>query len=282
MPVDAAAVTRVRNVLDVRGERGAEQLLRVLGGGGRVGHGVAEGDALVGHGAARLRAAFLEAARGGGFVCRPVLAIELVVGELDDHLDVCVGAAFEFLDQSFAVALVGLHAEFVGGDLLGEVSLSVSNVLVEVWREGEAEGCGVGEVRADFCGVEGEGVCEDEHVCVVVQAVGRGAVHHRVLACEACSAIVVNDELEGLVEPAVGAITVPVLMGTLLKGNWGGVVKADDKRGGLDGFDGGGVDVGCGLEAGVHFGPDVAVLRGERADRGGLVGLLVDALELLF
>jgi hypothetical protein len=53
---------------------------------------------------------------------------------------------------------------------------------------------------------------------------------------ETSGTIVVDDELQGFVKPAVRAVTVPVLTRTLFEGDRGRIVKADDERGGFDGF----------------------------------------------
>lgn len=280
MAVDAAAVARVRDVLDVCVERLAEEFLGVLGLGVGIGHGGAEGDALVRHGAARLGAALLEAPRRGRLVRRAVLAVELVVRELDHHLHVGIGRALELLDQPLAVRLVGLDAQLVRADLRLEVGLGGGDVAFQLGGEGEAQGDGGREVGAHGGVVEGEGVGEDLLVGEVVEAVGGGAVHHRVLAHEARGAVVVDDELERLVEPAVGAVAVPVLVGAFLERDRGGVVEADDERGGFDGVDRRGVCGGGSAQLGVYVGPDVAVLRGQGADRGRALGGVVDALEL--
>lgn len=79
-----------------------------------------------------------------------------MVSELDDHLDVCVRGALEFLDQILSVALVGLYAEFVSGDDGAELLLC---------------GCDVSEHRV---------------VCVEFYGgrVGQGGAHGRVVEVE--------------------------------------------------------------------------------------------------
>jgi hypothetical protein len=45
-----------------------------------------------------------------------------------------------------------------------------------------------------------------------------------VLAHETRSAIVIDDELKGLVEPAIASITMPVLMSPLLQSDWTSII----------------------------------------------------------
>jgi len=47
------------------------------------------------------------------------------------------------------------------------------------------------------------------------------------LSHETSRAVLVDDELEGFVIPAVLAVAMPILVGTLFKGDGGGIVKAD-------------------------------------------------------
>ena len=117
MAVDSAPLAGFGDVLDVRVQRLPEKLLALIRPDLRIRHGVAESDGLVAHGAARLGATLLEFTCRGRLVCGPVLAVHLVVRELDDHLDIRVRGAFEFLDQALAVALVSLHAQLVLTDL---------------------------------------------------------------------------------------------------------------------------------------------------------------------
>lgn len=58
------------------------------------------------------------------------------------------------------------------------------------------------------------------------------------LAHEARGTVVVDDELDGLVVPAVLAVAVPVLVGALFKGDGGAVVEADDEGRGFDELEG--------------------------------------------
>ena len=93
------------------------------------------------------------------------------------------------------------------------------------------------QVGSLFRVVEVELVVEDDHVYVVVQSVRRRTVHHAVLAHEAGSAVVVDNELERLVEPSVAAVAMPVLMRSLMKSHWRGVVKTDHERRCFDCFE---------------------------------------------
>jgi hypothetical protein len=101
-----------------------------------------------------------------------------------------------------------------------------------------------------------------------------------VLANEARCAVIVDDELQRLVEPAVAAVAVPVLACALFQCDRGRIVEADDEGGGFDGFDCAGVDFGGSFELGIHVSPDIAVLRRKEADRSRLLGVFVNAVEL--
>ena len=61
-------------------------------------------------------------------------------------------------------------------------------------------------------------------------------------------AVVADDELEGLVVPAVYAVAKVELMGTFGGGFGAGVVEADDEGGGFDGRDAGSVCRAQGLD----------------------------------
>ena len=164
-----------------------------------------------------------------------------MVRELDQHLHVRVRAALETLDQALAVALVGLHAQLVRPDLGREVVPGGLDVGADGAGDVEAEPGGFGQVAADRGVVEVELVVVDEGADVVVEAVRRRAVHHAVLAHEARGAVVVDDELTGFVEPAVGAGAVPVDVCALFEGDGRFGVEADEKVGGFDGLEGLGV-----------------------------------------
>lgn len=59
---------------------------------------------------------------------------------------------------------------------------------------------------------------------------------------ETGSSIVVDDELQRLVEEAVLAIAVPVLVCAFFEGNRRSIIQTDDKGGGFNCFQGGFVD----------------------------------------
>ena len=280
MTVNTLAVGGGRDVLEVRVDGLAEERnLGLVVDGGVVG-GLAEGNAGLADGAARLGTALLEAAGGGRLVGGAVLAVHLVVGELDDHLHKGVGRALELLDQALAVALVGLDGELVLADDVVEVGDGAVDLGLNLLGDGELDGLGLGQVRANRGVGEVELVVEDDVVDEVVEAVGGGSVHHAVLAHETGGAVVVDDELERLVVPAVLAVTVPVLVGALLEGDGGGIVKADDEGRSLNGLESLGVLGVGGEESGAGIGPDVTVLGGESTDGGGArSGELVNALE---
>src|SRR5687767_11667539 len=101
------------------------------------------------------------------------------------------------------------------------------------------------------------------------------------LAHEARCAIVINDELQRLVEPAVSTITVPVLMSALLEGDGGSIVEADHESGRLNGLKGLPV-LSTTLEQDLtSVGPHVTVLTGEDTNRRCRLCLLIDLAELL-
>jgi len=159
MPIDALAIGRVGDILHMRMHRLSEQLHAVSFRDLGVAHGVAEGHAFVGHRAAGLCAALLEAARGCGLVGGAGDAVHFVVGELDEHLHVGVWGAFEALDQVFAVALVGLDFEVVLPDQdveVGGCTVDLSDhglVDVEVYDGGFGKvGAGGGGSEVDFVG----------------------------------------------------------------------------------------------------------------------------------
>ena len=126
MSVHAFTRRRSADILNVRGQRVPEPADDLGGWDVSVSHGVAERDAGSGDRATGLCAAKLEAARGGRLVGRAaVAAVEAVVGELDEHLHVCVGRAAKAFNETLAVALVCLHAQIVCAKLCGEVLLGL-------------------------------------------------------------------------------------------------------------------------------------------------------------
>ena len=205
-----------------------------------------------------------------------------MVSELNDHLDERVRAGFELLDHIFAVALVSLHAEVVLCDQRIEVLSCAVNLGEEVLIEMKFQGMRFWEVRADGAGGEVKFVAENEHINVVVKAVGGGAVHHAVFAYEARSAVFVNDKFKGFVVPAILAVAVPVLVGALFESDRGRIVKANNEGGSLDCLEGGRVGGIGGEEGFTGRGPDVAVLRGESANSGRFFGDGIDSAELGF
>jgi hypothetical protein len=58
-----------------------------------------------------------------------------------------------------------------------------------------------------------------------------------VFTLETRCTIIIDDELQWLVEPAVLAVTMPVLVCTLFECDWSSIVEADDERGCFDSFD---------------------------------------------
>jgi hypothetical protein len=131
-------------------------------------------------------------------------------------LHVSVRRALELLHQALAVALVGLDAELVLRHELDVVGGGGADILEVLSGELELDGCGRREVGANLGVLKVELVVEDAHVDVVVEAVSRSSVHHTVLAVKTGGTVLVDDELQRLVEPAVAAITVPVLARALV------------------------------------------------------------------
>jgi hypothetical protein len=281
MTVDTVAGTSLLRVLGVLGEGSAEELDGLLAGGGVVFVSLAEGDALVGDGAGCLCAAFGELAGGGGLVCGTVLAVHLEVGQLDGHLDEGIGAALELLDETLAVALIGLDNQLVRADLLAVVLCCEVDGLIGGVVQLEVDGLGVGELGAHGLGGEIEFLVEDDVVDIIVQAVGGSTVHHAVLTHETSGAIVVDNELQRLIEPAVGAITVPVLRAALSQSDGASVVQADHKASRLNLLQGqliGRVKRNEGL---ASSSPVIAVGNSQHTNGRRRLGDLVDALELL-
>jgi hypothetical protein len=104
--------------------------------------------------------------------------------------------------------VLGHELDVVGG--------SSADILEVLSGELELDGRGRREIGADLGVLEVELVVEDAHVDVVVETVSGSAIHHTVLAVETGGTVLVDDELQRLVEPAVAAITVPVLARTLV------------------------------------------------------------------
>lgn len=145
-------------------------------------------------------------------------------------MDVGIRRALELLDEALSVALVGLYLEVMVVDLAAEVLLGLLNVLLNLLVEVESDGLRLGESGADGRVVKVELVVEDKHVQSVVQAMSWGAVHFTVFALETRRAVVVNDELQRFVEPAVSTVSVPELARTLLESDWRSIVQTDNKR----------------------------------------------------
>ena len=267
--VHAAAVAGVGDIPHVRVNSGPETLHALFRRNGRVSHGGAEGYGLVANGSAGLRTALLEATRCGGLVRGAVDAVHLVVGELNDHLHIGIWGCFELLDQAFAIALVGLHAEF----MLRDESVKVGDSAVDVFLHGgievEFNRRWLGKVGA-YAGIaKVELVGEDEHVNVIVQTMSRGAIHHGMFADEARSAIIVDDELYGFVEESVLAVAMPVLMGSFFERDWGRIVKTYDERRGLDCFKGRSIGGMSGQEVFACRVPEISILGSEGTNRRG-------------
>lgn len=282
MSIHALAVAGIRDILHVRIDRFAEERDALLRGNVRIRHGGAESDALRGDGPAGFRAALLEAAGGGGLVGRSVDVVHLVVGELDDHLDVGVRGSFEFLDQVLAVALVGLDPEVVLGDQGIEFFSGAEDFRDIGSVEVEFQGQGFRQVGADGRGGEVEFVGEYQHVYVVVQSVSGRAVHHAVFAEETGGAVLIDDEFKRFVVPPILSVAVPVLVRALFEGNRRGIVKAHNKGGRLDGFECSGIGWVGRKEPSASGRPDVTILGSERADSGSLFGDGEDSAELRF
>lgn len=107
-------------------------------------------------------------------------------------------------------------------------------------------------------------------------------IHHAVFALEAGSSIVVDDELEGFVVPAVGAVAMPEAAGAFFQRDGGGFVEADDEGGGFNVFEGFGV-YGRGCKE-VRAGFDTLVSREgcDGSDGWRFLFNLVYSAELVF
>lgn len=279
--VDTLTIAGHGGVLRVSGKGCAEEAHDLLAGDRGVGLGLAKSHALVRDATDGLGTALLELAGRGRLVCGAVLAVHLEVRQLDDHLHISVGAALELLDETLAVSLVRLHLELVSGHLLAVLLGGRVDGLEHLRVQMELDGAGIGQVGAHRLLGEVDLVVENEVVEVIVEAVGGAAVHHAVLTHETSSAVVIDDELQGLVEPAVHAIAVPVLVSPLLQGHGGGVVEADDKAAGLDVAQSLLVrGAGC-QQLLPSIGPQVTVGDSQNADGGSPLRNLIDALKLL-
>jgi hypothetical protein len=177
--------------------------------------------------------------------------------------------------------LVSFDAEIVLRHELDVVRGGGADVLEVFGGELELDGSGRRKVGAHFGGVKVKLVVEDAHVDVVVEAVGGCAVHHAVLAVEARGTVLVDDELEGLVEPAVATVTVPVLASALVESDGCCIVETDNERGGLNLLEGSFIGR-VGLDQTfARVGPVVTVLRGQDTDGRALLSGCVDSAELL-
>jgi hypothetical protein len=107
---------------------------------------------------------------------------------------------------------------------ISEVLLSFINGSDDILVKLEINGHRFWKIAADITDSEVNLVMEDLVIEVIVETVGGGTIHHRVLTHESCGAILIDDELEGLVEEAVLTVSVPVLVRTLLEGNWRSIV----------------------------------------------------------
>jgi len=104
-----------------------------------------------------------------------------------------------------------------------------------------------------------------------------------VLAHEARGAIVVDNELQGLVVPAIGTVAMPILVGPLLKSDRLGVVQADDEGSRLNGLEKTLVARASLEQSDASIGPDVTVFGSQGADGGHALGSeSIDAFELAF
>ena len=160
MAIHALSIGSGGDVFNVSTDSLAEEVAALLVCAEMVSHGIAESDDFVGYSSAGFRSSFLEASRGGGFVGWTVFAVVFVVAELDDHLDVGVGWALEFLHEAFAVALEGFDAQLVLAHEPDVVGLREGNVGVVLAGELELQWCWVGNVRSELRVLEVEFIIE--------------------------------------------------------------------------------------------------------------------------
>jgi len=97
-----------------------------------------------------------------------------------------------------------------------EVCLRLIDLLLDLLVNSELDWYRLWEVASDRLGVEDELVVHNRVAHVVVQSQGWGTIHHRVLADESSSCVLVHDKLQRLVEEAVLAVAMPELVCSLL------------------------------------------------------------------
>ena len=210
MAVNAAPVARRARVRPVRLDRVLEQLHPPLRVRLRVVHARDPAVALLADDADRLRAALEELAHRRGLV-RPPIALpplrpeEARVRELDDHLRPPVGRHSKRLHRGLAVRRAHGVERLRPDEREGRVARALHRCLRlgpngPVERHGERAARVRVEGRVRGGRERGRG---DEVEHAVAHRRGRRAVHDRVLADEPGLAVCGDDELEGLVHPAV-------------------------------------------------------------------------------
>src|SRR6478752_7762395 len=99
----------------------AEEIHACLVVNGGIRHGLDPGNRVVRDSSTCLSTSKLEASDSSRLISRSTLAIHLVVGELDNHLNVSIGRALELLDEALSVTLIGLNGKLVLADDIVEV-----------------------------------------------------------------------------------------------------------------------------------------------------------------
>lgn len=150
-----------------------------------------------------------------------------MISQLDDHLNISVWGALEFLDQPFAIPLISQNSQVMQTNNVPEIPLGFVDRLVNFLIDNKVDWPGLRQITPDTPRSKVELILEDHFVNIIIQPVGRCAIHHRVLAHEPSSAVLTEDELERFIKETVLAVAVPVLVSTVFKCYRGGVVEAD-------------------------------------------------------
>src|SRR5579862_7581213 len=106
MSIDALAITRFRDIFDMRSDCFTSQIQTLLVGNLWVFHGLAPSHTLLGTCATCLGSAELEFPSCRGFIGRTTDVVHLVVSELNHHLCPGVRGRFELFNLFGAISLV--------------------------------------------------------------------------------------------------------------------------------------------------------------------------------
>ena len=134
--------------------------------------------------AASFGTAMLELANLSGLVGWAGHTVHLEVSKLDDHLDVSVRRALEFLDQALAISFIFQNVEGMLADQLFKVLLRGLDRLVDSSVECKVEFLRSLQIGGDSKRTMIDLVLSQIGTDIVVQATCWGAVHDRVLCCD--------------------------------------------------------------------------------------------------